>query len=269
MVSGALVYCQTAHYLSIAEKNPHVTAIICSRDLEAHIAQSMKAIIVAENPRLLFFKLYVEFYNRKLGFPVMNFGRGEDCRIHPSAVVSEKTKIGNRVEIGANAVIEDFVEIGDGVTIGSNVVIGAEGLISLRREDGSLMLVKHAGGVRIGDDSLILAGAVIAKSLFPAFTTIGNRCQIGILANVGHGVNVEDDVIISGNTVIAGRTKLGNKVWVGASASIAQGLKVGDGAQIKMGAVVIGDVPAGQVVSGNFAVPHNANMRNFFKIKAI
>jgi UDP-3-O-[3-hydroxymyristoyl] glucosamine N-acyltransferase len=132
-----------------------------------------------------------------------------------------------------------------------------------------LMLIKHAGGVQIGDGSLILAGAVIAKSLFPAFTTIGKRCQIGIMANVGHGVLVEDDVVISGNSVIAGRTRLGRKVWVGASVSIAQGLKIGSEAQIKMGSVVINDVAAGQVVSGNFAVPHKASMRNFFKIKSL
>ena len=95
-------------------------------------------------------------------------------------------------------------------------------------------MIKHAGGVLVGKSVVILAGAVVAKSLFLTPTTIGDNCQIGIMANVGHGVSIGEQSVISSNTVIAGRTKLGPRVWMGASSSIAQGLTVGEGAQIKM-----------------------------------
>lgn len=267
--SGSLVYCQSLHYLEAAAENPNVAAIVTTPALAGESITPSKAVIAMADPRFAFFSLYAAFHEAGMSQPEMDFGVGEGCRIHPTAVVSPRVRIGNRVEIGANAVIEDFVHIMDDVFIAPNAVIGAEGLITLRREDGELLMVRHAGGVEVGQGSQILAGAVIAKSLFCSFTRVGRNCQIGILANVGHGVSIGEDSVISGNTVIAGRTRLGPKVWVGASASIAQGLEVGEGAQIKMGAVVIGNVDRGQVVSGNFALPHKTNMRHFLRKQGV
>lgn len=261
----SLVYCQTLHFLEIAAGNPNVSAIVTTPALAKEVVAQAKGVVVAENPRFAFFQLYCDFQKAGLGLPEMDFGIGKSCHIHPSAYVSPRARLGSRIEVGANAVIEDFVEVMDDVIIGPNVVIGAEGLITLRHEGGQLLIVRHAGGVEIGQGSQILAGAVIAKSLFRSLTRIGKQCQIGILANVGHGVSIGDNCVISGNTVIAGRVTIGNNVWVGASTSIAQGLDVGEGAQLKMGSVVIGDVEDGAVISGNFAVPHKANMRHFFK----
>jgi UDP-3-O-[3-hydroxymyristoyl] glucosamine N-acyltransferase len=48
---------------------------------------------------------------------------------------------------------------------------------------------------------------------------------------------------------------------MGVSAAIAPGLDIGAGAQIKMGSIVVSDVLPGQVVSGNFALPHKVNMK--------
>lgn len=265
---GSLVYCQTLHFLELAAANPNVSAIITTHQLSREPIPASKAVIAADDPRLDFFGLYVSFCEAGLNRPSLDFGIGNGCRIHPTAVVSPRSRIGNRVEIGPNVVVEDWVDVMDDVYIGPNAVIGAEGLITLRRPDGSLLVVRHAGGVVIAQGTQILAGAIVAKSLFRSSTRIGRNCQIGILANVGHGAVIGDGCVISGNTVIAGRTKLGPKVWVGASVSIAQGLEVGEGAQLKMGSVVIGNVGCGQVVSGNFAVTHAASLRNFFKIRS-
>jgi UDP-3-O-[3-hydroxymyristoyl] glucosamine N-acyltransferase len=265
---GSLVYCQSLHYLDLAIGNPNVSALITTSTLAAESIPDSKAVIVAADPRFMFFSLYADIFSKGFSQSEIEFGIGNDCRIHPSAVMSSKVRIGNRVEIGAGVVIEDFVDIMDDVFIGSNTVIGAEGLITLRQDDGSLLMVKHAGGVSIGRGTMILAGAVIAKSLFMKPTTIGSHCQIGIMANVGHGVSVGEQSVISGNTVIAGRVNLGPRVWVGASSSIAQGLSIGADAQIKMGSVVIGDVAPKAVVSGNFAMTHKSHLRNYFKIRS-
>ena len=80
------------------------------------------------------------------------------------------------------------------------------------------------------------------------------------MTKLGHGAVIGENCVVSGNTVVAGRTRLGAGVWVGASCSIAQGLVIGDAAEVKMGAVVIGDISPGSVVSGNFALNHRANM---------
>lgn len=262
--SNALVYAQNLHYFQKACQNVNVSAIICSADLIETTAGQLpdKAIVLSDNPRKSFFRLYKQLAKSCLRFPFA-YGTGSGCQIHPSAVVSEKTHIGNRVNIDANAVIQDNVIIQDDVYIGPNVVLGAEGLITIREEDGSLFTVPHAGGVEIGKGSQILAGAVIAKSLFTEPTTVGQHCQVGIMTNIGHGAVLGDESIVSGNSVIAGRAKLANKVWVGTSSSIAQGLLIGESAQIKMGSVVVSNVKAGQVVSGNFAINHRITMERY------
>ncbi|WP_422420014.1 DapH/DapD/GlmU-related protein [Pseudomonas sp. GZD-222] len=262
---GSLVYCQALHYLQKAAKNPHISAVVCPPALAVELADTGKAIIIADDPRHTFFELYLRLKVSGDILPQMDFGIGEDCRIHPSAVVSPKTKLGNRVVIGAHSVIEDYCELGDDVEIAANVVIGAEGLLTLRQADGRLLRVSHAGGVTISEGCQVLSGAVIAKSLFRRFTFIGPHSQVGIMTNIGHGAHVGKACVVSGNSVIAGRSRLEDRVWVGTSASVAQGLVVGEGAQIKMGAVVVADVPPGAVMSGNFAVNHRVNMARYLK----
>lgn len=258
--AGALVYCQNLHYLKSAMARKNVACILCPDNLKDEIPATEKTIVFCSDPRAAFFDLYNELAPSIDGTEAATIVVGEHCIIHPSAVISPRAHLGNNIEVSANAVIEADVVIEDNVYIGSNAVVGAEGLITLRDQSGVLKTVKHQGGVHIGSGCQILAGAVIAKSLFQKPTTIEENCQIGILTNIGHGAVIGKNSVISGNTVVAGRTRVGAGVWMGTSCSVAQGLIIGDGAQIKMGSVVIGNVAAGAVVSGNFAISHRANM---------
>lgn len=257
---GALVYCQNFHYLHKALATPNVACVLCPENLKDEVLATEKSVVFCSDPRASFFRLYNRLGEEKTCLGSQEPIVGENCTLHPSAVISPLAKLGNNVEVSANVVIEGHVEIGDDVYLGANTVIGAEGLITLRNDDGTLMMVRHQGGVRIESGCQILAGAVIARSLFQQPTSLGKNCQVGIMANIGHGSVIGENCVVSGNTVIAGRTRLGTSVWVGASCSIAQGLVIGDAVQIKMGAVVINDIEPGSVVSGNFAINHRVNM---------
>lgn len=258
--SNTLTFCQDLFHLRVADRNNNISCIITNALLVGRI-KNHKGIVVSEDPRLDFFKLYKEFTRMDLNRPDMDFGMGTHCRIHPSAVISERTWIGNNVEIGQNAVINDYSLIGSGSYIGPGVVVGAEGLLTIENKNERL-IVRHAGGVDIGEKVVVLSNAVIAKSLYRSFTKIGNYSQIGILASVGHGVSIGERCIIAGNSVIAGRVTIGNNVVLGASSSIAQGIKIGNNAQTKLGSVVIKDVKESEIVSGNFASSHAQNLKN-------
>src|SRR5512146_1009675 len=107
----SLVFCQNLAFLEAANANPNVTAVITTPELADEVRAP--AVAVSADPRLAFFRIYRQLVDAGLAYPSMAFGRGEGCDIHPSAVVSPRTRIGDRVTIAANAVIEDFVEIGD------------------------------------------------------------------------------------------------------------------------------------------------------------
>lgn len=260
---GSLVYCQQLDYVLAAAANPNVSCIITKPEFLPEV--KAKGVAFASDPRLAFFRLYRRLFDEGWLQPQMSFGIGSGARIHASAVVSDKARIGDGVSIGARAVVEDYSAIGDRTVIGPGAVIGAQGLLTVRDESGVPLVVPHAGGVLIGRDVVILAGAVVAKSLYRTPTEIGDASQIGILTTIGHGARVGVRCVVSGNCVIAGRVRIGDDAWLGASCSIAQGLRIGEGARIHLGSVVVRQVAPNESVSGNFALAHAAHMRSFLK----
>lgn len=126
---------------------------------------------------------------------------GDDCIIHAAVVIGAdgfgfvkegdsyfkvpqlgKVRIGNNVEIGANTsidrgaledtVIEDGVKLDNQIQIGHNVVIG-----------------KH---------TVISAGCCIAGS-----TRIGHHCLFGGMVGVADQLDITDNVIITGRTLVS------------------------------------------------------------------
>lgn len=157
---------------------------------------------------------------------------GDSTQIDSNTVIKKGTQIGNRVKIGANntiggdgfgyemnedrqfefiphlgnVVIEDDVEIGNNTTI-DRAVLGSTFLRKNVKVDN---LVHIAHGVDIGENSLIIANAMIAGScvigrnvwVAPS-ASILNKATVGDNATIGMGAvvlkNVEPGQVIVGN----------------------------------------------------------------------
>ena len=109
--AGSLAYCQNHHYLKVALGNDDVSAVIVpkrlAREVDGHPA------VVADDARLEFFRLYKRLSEEGLMRPDLEPGRGAGCEVHATAVVSDLTRIGDRVTIGARAIVLDGSCIGD------------------------------------------------------------------------------------------------------------------------------------------------------------
>jgi acetyltransferase-like isoleucine patch superfamily enzyme len=132
------------------------------------------------------------------------------------------------------------------------------------------------GGIAIGDDTIIMHGAILHvynfRDLPHAGITIGARCIVGersVIRGQG-GVTIGDDVLIAPHVQILavdhvvqtarvpimqqGLSATGivieSGVWLGAGAIITDGVRIGRNAVIGAGAVVTHDVPAGAVALG-------------------
>ena len=262
-LKNSVCFVLTEEFLKIANNNSNIVAIITTEKLADRVINE-KGLAISDNPKSDFFNLHNDLLEQNLNNMKIPH------EIDTSAFISDTVKIYGNVKIGKNVVIEDFAVInsntiiGDNTYIAQNVVIGARGMHNTM-VDGRFINVKDAGGVYIGDNCEILAGAIIQKSYFSEFTKIGNDTKISVGVKVGHGCVIGERTLVAGSAQLAGYNIIGNDVWIGPSSVLAHGLKIGNDAKIKLGSVVVKDIKEEEEVSGNFAYKHTKRIRNFVR----
>ena len=264
---NCLVFAATAHYLSVALADPHVTVVITSSEVIAQLAeQPEKPFVVTSDPRATFWELHNNLVEQRLLGVCVEHHVGENCVIHPSAVIGHPVRIGESVRIGPNAVVAEHSVLEAGVEIGPGAVVGATGM-QIYSRGGKRLFVRHAGGVKLASGVHVLANAIVARAVDASYTLVGRDTFVSLLSSVGHNSILGERCSVAGNVLIGGSVVMGDDVWVGPSVTIRDGVRVGARARVLLGSVVIRDVPEGAEVSGNFAMDHTRNMLNFVKAR--
>jgi acetyltransferase-like isoleucine patch superfamily enzyme len=125
------------------------------------------------------------------------------------------------------------------------------------------LVVMHGGKVAVGSNFALHRGADIRVGSGGVLTLGSGYAGDNLHLDCAVAVTIGDDVAISRDVVImdtdhhridsgamASPVVIGNHVWIGARATILKGVTIGDGAVIAAGAVVVRDVPAGQLHGG-------------------
>jgi sugar O-acyltransferase (sialic acid O-acetyltransferase NeuD family) len=101
-------------------------------------------------------------------------------------------------------------------------------------------------GFVLGEGSVLLAGAIVTTPL---------RLGAHILAMphvlMTHDDEIEDGVTLAGRVTLSGGVRIGRAAYVGQGALVRENLSIGARAVVGMGAVVLGDVPDGEVWVGS------------------
>lgn len=259
--SGVVCLAADRRYFEIALDNPFVVAMIVPAALAGADPRG-RALVVADRPDELYHHLHAtQRFDEHAAEPQVD----PRASVDPSAVLRGAVRIGAGSRIGPRVVVEGPVRIGTNVRVEAGAIIGCDGLYA-KNVRGERLHIPHFGGVEVGDDACIHAGAVLVRSAIRGEATrVGRAAHLGVMCNIGHDVEVGDAATISSNVVVAGRARIGARAWVGASATISNMVRVGDDAEVRLGAVVIQDVPDGGDVSGNFARGHAGNMKRYLK----
>jgi UDP-N-acetylglucosamine acyltransferase len=192
--------------------------------------------------------------------------------IHPSAVVSERAKIGENCFIGPYSIIGDEVTIGDGVRIESHCVIDGRThigndthifpFVSIGLASQDLKYQGEPSETRIGKRNRIREFVTIHRGTEGGgmLTQTGDNCLIMAQAHVAHDCLLGDDVIMANGATLAGHVVVEDRANIGAYSGVHQFCRVGREAYIGGYSVVVKDALPYALTVGNHAKCYGLNV---------
>lgn len=213
------------------------------------------------NSKRAFFSSIEYFYGQKDDRPAV----GQFTYISP------KVKLGKNVRIGHNCTLDGDITIGDGTVIWNNVVIvnrvaigkdceiasgtviGQDGFGYTEDGEHKKNMIKHFGGVTIGNRVTILENCSISRGVIDD-TMIKSGVKIDAEVRVGHNCRIEEDSVFICGSQLYGSCRFGRNTYF-ASGVIKNQTTVGENGFVGMGAIVLKDVLPGEIVVGNPARP--------------
>ena len=259
-----LTFLNDEKYYKEIENNKSITCIITTEEVTQKIKENKYGIILSKNPRKDFFELHNKLVKENFYFTK------KENKISKKAIISKKANIGEY-----NIIIEDDVIIEAGVTIYENVtikkgtiiksgtILGADGFQYIKEKE-EIIKAEPAGELEIYENVVIHNNTVIDKGIFGK-TYIGENTKIYNLVHVAHDSKIGKNVFLTAGVIVCGRVKIGNNSYLGPNCIIKNGLILGENSKVSMGAVVTKEVKDNEVVTGNFAIPHEQFIKNLKK----
>ena len=97
--------------------------------------------------------------------------------IFPGARLGHDVVLGSHVHVGLNAVVAHGARLGDFVTVCPGAVISGEAVVGAGAFIGAGAIVSH-GGIRVGCDATVGAGAVVIRDVPDGATVVGNPARV-------------------------------------------------------------------------------------------
>ena len=164
--------------------------------------------------------------------------------VHPTAVVSSQSNIGNDVKIGPYCVIGPDVVIGDRVFLHSHVVIDGQTVIGEGTNIypfASIGLVPQDLKYKGESSSLIIGARNQIRehvTMNPGTegggmkTVIGDDCLFMIGSHVAHDCIIGNHVILANNATLGGHVEVGDFAIIGGLSGIHQFVRIGAHAMV-------------------------------------
>lgn len=145
---------------------------------------------------------------------------GAGCVIEDNAIIGANTRINSNVTVGYSC------EIGHDCIIHSGVVLGADGFGFVKDGDAFLK-IPQIGAVQIGNNVEIGANTTIDRGALEN-TVIGDGVKLDNQIQIAHGVTIGANTVISSATAIAGSTHIGSGCLIGGLVGIVEHLNITD-----------------------------------------
>lgn len=175
---------------------------------------------------------------------------GEASFIGPGVVIEPGVTLGDEVSVDANTVIKSGTVIGDRVQIGANCTIGGTGFGYEKDIDGQYLMIPHVGGVILEDgvevgNNTAIDRAVLGATILRKNVKVDNLVHIAHGCDIGENSLIIAHAMIAGSTSIGPNVWVAPCAAVINKTSVGEGAVVGMGAvvtkPVEDGDVVVGN----------------------------
>lgn len=249
-------------------------------------------LVKVDNAYECFAKLletYNQFKNNKLGIEKGSFVSekskvGKDVYIGAFAYISDDTIVGDRTKIYPHVYIGDHVKIGENTVIFSGVkiyhecvigsnciihagaVIGSDGFGFAPTSTGEYNKIPQLGNVIIEDNVEIGPNCCIDRATLGA-TLIKKGVKLDNLVHIAHNVVVGENTVLAGQTGISGSSKIGKNCMTGGQVGISGHLTIGDNVKIAGQSGVSKNIKDNMVMQGSPAFSMKEYFRSYVVFK--
>lgn len=185
--------------------------------------------------------------------------------IEPGAIIGKNVKIGPWTHIAKNVVIGDDCEISSHVVINGPTRIGHGNRIfqfaSIGEDCQDLKYAGEPTELIIGDNNIFRECCTIHRGTVQdnSITKIGSDNLFMAYTHVAHDCIVGDHCILANSASIAGHVHVGDYAILGGMSGVHQFCHIGAHCFIAANALVLKDVPAYVMASGQPAKPFGLN----------
>ena len=185
--------------------------------------------------------------------------------VHPQAIVDPSAKLADNVTVGPWSYIGPGVEIGEGTEILSHVVIKGPTVIGRNNRIFQFASIgeecqdkKYAGEpttLIIGDNNVIRENCTIHRGTVQdkGETRIGSGNLLMAYVHVAHDCVVGDNTILANCATLAGHVSVGDYAILGGGTMVHQFCHIGPHSMAAGGSIVLKDIPAYVMASGQSA----------------
>jgi len=157
--------------------------------------------------------------------------------IHHTAIIENEVILGENNYIDAYSIIRGPIKIGNNNKIYPFTTIGTIG----QNSKNPFYDITNKF-IEIGDNNIIREHTSIQKPCFSDLTKIGSSNFIMHGTHIPHDATIQDEVIITPNTMIAGSAKILRGANIGMNCSIHQNMVIGHYSMVAMGSSVVKNV---------------------------
>ncbi len=178
---------------------------------------------------------------------------GDNVKIFPNAYIGDNVVIGNDTIIFSGAKIYSETIIGNHCVINSGAIIGADGFGFAPNETGGYTKIPQIGNVIIEDYVDIGAATTIDKATFGS-TIIRYGAKLDNQIQIAHNVEIGKHTVIAAQTGVAGSTKIGDNCQIGGQVGIAGHITIGNNVKVQAQTGIGRNVKDNEVLQGSPAL---------------